>query len=65
VIAGFVKAGKMRGCGSRDLNKSRGSWVSRVRTIAQCWAIVRPQGSVRVRVRVRLGTNVRPRAPGE
>jgi hypothetical protein len=23
VIAGFVKAGKMRGCGSRDLNKSR------------------------------------------
>jgi hypothetical protein len=30
VIAGFVKAGKVRGCGSRDLNKSRGNWISRV-----------------------------------
>jgi hypothetical protein len=55
---------KMMECGCRDLNKSRGSWVPRVRTIAQCWAIVRPQVSVCVRVRVRLGTNVRPRAPG-
>jgi hypothetical protein len=53
--------GKMMGCGGRDLNRSRGSWVPRGRTIAQCWANVRPQ----VSVRVWLGTNVRPRAPGE
>jgi hypothetical protein len=52
---------KMMGCGGRDLNRSRGSWVPRGRTIAQCWANVRPQ----VIVRVWLGTNVRPRAPGE
>jgi hypothetical protein len=48
---------KLMWCGGRDLNRSRGSWVPRVRTIAHCWAIVRPQGSMRVR----LGTNVRPR----
>jgi hypothetical protein len=53
---------KMMGLTGRDLNKSRGSWVSRVRTIAHCWAIVRPRDSVSVRLRLRLGTNVRPRA---
>jgi hypothetical protein len=54
----FVVCGKMGendGVTGRDLNKSRGSWVSRVRTIAHCWAIVRPQGSVRVRVRAAAG----------
>jgi hypothetical protein len=40
--------GKMMGCGDRDLNRSRESWLPRGRTIAQCWANVRPQVSVRV-----------------
>jgi hypothetical protein len=43
-----VGYGKVMGCGDRDLNRSRERWLPRGRTIAQCWANVRPRVSMRV-----------------